>query len=295
MGLFDDMLTSYRGAGVIGTFMGVFVLGGFVLLSVFAFDPQYNGSVQSLDGLIASQEREIAQLERQLNEGKSRYERYLELKAKANALAEIREENRERRKKLDKLARLQERVGDAGVRIDAEAATYVRKYREQVRSKAVGESIGKLVMVDGRTIENATISQVTPAGIHLRHADGIQRIPANELPADLRDRFQFDDAEMEDFLNRERAELGRMEEGIDAGVEDGVRLGRIKYLDRRIPMLTNRLVTYRNNLAILRKQRRPDAKLVRGLQQQITKDQTELKELQRELAKLKKGVARQDE
>ena len=295
MALFDDMLTSYRGAGVIGTLMGVFVLGGFVLLSVFAFDPQYNGSVQSVDGMIASQEREIVQLQRQLDDGKVRYERHLELKARAEALAEVREENRGRGKQLEKLARLQERVGDAGVRIDAEAAAYVRKYRDQVRSKAVGESVGKLVTVDGRTIENATISQVTPAGLHLRHADGIQRIPANELPADLRERFQFDDVEMEDFLKRERAELGRMEEGIDAGVEDGVRLGRIKYLDRRIPMLTKRLTTYRTNMAILRKQRRPDAKLVRGLQQQITKDQAELKELQTELKELKRSSARQDE
>ena len=78
MAIFDDLLTSYRGAGVIGTLMGIFVLGGFILLSVFAFDPQYNGSMQSIDSVLSAQSREIASLEAQLADAKQGYLRHLE-------------------------------------------------------------------------------------------------------------------------------------------------------------------------------------------------------------------------
>ena len=285
MAIFDDMLTSYRGAGVIGTLMGIFVLGGFVFLSMFAFDPHYNGSIQSVDSVIAAQSREITLLEGQLSEAKQSYLKHLEAKGRQSELEVILGKNEAKKARLEKLAGLRERVREASVRIDAGVAGYVRRYREEIRSKAVGEILPKIV-VSGRVIGNAVISQVTPAGIHVMHDEGIARIPANELPEDLRVRFQFEASEMEAYLERERARLGQLEESIEAGMESKAKAERIKYLERRTALLDQQLNRAKANLGTLRRQRRPDTRAIESANRQIRETQAELEKLDRELAKL---------
>jgi len=292
MGLFDDMLTSYRGAGVMGTVLGLVVLGGFGLLATLAFDPANIAPGLSLDGTIAAQGREIARLQEELDAAKLRQLRYQELKASAGELEKIIAGNQERENKLDQLARLQERVGNAEVKIDAEAASYVRRFREQVREAAVGESVAKLVTMDGRVIENATISQVTAAGVHLRHADGILRLPPDELPLEMSDRFQFDDAEMGEFLARERAEVQTLERDIDEGIATQDLTGRVRYLERRIAVVKGRLARNRNYLAELNKIRQSRSNYADICRKQIKKDEVELKDIQPELARLKKELKR---
>jgi hypothetical protein len=293
MPIFDDLLTSYRGAGVIGTLMGIFVLGGFILLSMFAFDPQYNGSMQSIDSVIAGQVREIGVLEEQLADAKQSYLIHLAEKGRQSGLEAQLQKNGEKKEKLEKLAKLRERVKEASTKIDAKVADYVRSYRDQIRKEATGEIIPKIV-VSGRLIENATISQVTPAGIHVMHEEGIARIPANQLPEELRVRFQFDESEMAGFLERERAQLEQMEETIDAGVEDFTKSERIKYLDRRSATLSEQLGTARVNLMTLRRQRRPDARAIESATRRIKETEAQLDKLEQELATLRKGKAKKE-
>lgn len=290
MALFDDMLTSYRGAGVMGTLLGLAVLGGFGLLATLAFDPANLAPGLSLDGTIAAQGRELARLQEELDAAKQRQVRHQELKASAGELELLLTGNQDREKKLDQLASLQERVGDAGVKIDAEAVAYIRRYRDQVRENAVGESVAKLVTMDGRVIENATISQVTAAGVHLRHADGILRLPPDELPLEMRDRFQFDDTEMGEFLARERAEVATFERDVEEGIATKDLTGRVRYLERRIPVVKNRLARNRNYLAELNKIRQSRSNYADICRKQIKKDEVELKELQPELSRLKKDL-----
>ena len=294
MAIFDDLLTSYRGAGVIGTLMGIFVLGGFILLSMFAFDPQYNGSMQSVDSVISAQSREITSLEGQLAEAKHSYLGHLEAKGRQSELEALLEKNEDRKAKLEKLGRLRERVREAAAKIDAGVASYVRSYRDQIRNDAVGEILPK-VMASGRVIENATISKVTPAGIHVMYEQGIARIPANELPDELRIRFQFEESEMAEYLERERARLGKMEETIDAGVENLVTSERIKYLDRRSATLNQQLGMARVNLAALRRQRRPDARAIGSTKHQIKQIEAELDKLDQELTQLKKRAPKKED
>ncbi|QJE97715.1 hypothetical protein [Luteolibacter luteus] len=287
MAIFDDLLTSYRGAGVIGTVMGVFVLGGFIFLSMFAFDPQYGGALQSVDSMLAAQSREITLLEAERSDAKQSYLKHLELKGRQSELEALLEKNEDKKAKLEKLARLRERVRIASAKIDAEVRDYVSSYRDQVRTAATGEVLPKIV-VAGKLIENAVISQVTPAGIHVTYDEGIARVPANELPEELRTRFQFEESEMEAYLERERLRLGQMEESIDAGVEDKVKLERIKYLERRTTQVTHALNRAQANLKSLRRQRRPDANAVQSTNRLIKEAKAELGKLDRELTQLQK-------
>ena len=195
---------------------------------------------------------------------------------------------------MEKLARLRERVSEAAAKIDSRVAEYVRSYRSQIREKAAGEILPE-IMVSGRVIENAVISQVTPAGIHVKHEEGIARIPANELPEELRTRFQFDESEMEDYLERERARLGQMEETIDAGVVDLVKSERIKYLERRSTLIDQKLNRAKANLFTLRRQRRPDARAIESANRQIKDAQAEQTKVDRELTQLKRRVPKKEE
>jgi hypothetical protein len=67
--------------------------------------------------------------------------------------------------------------------------------REQIRqtiwTKAVGEHLGNLTTTSGREYKNAVITRITALGLHIRHADGLARIHAPELPLELQDRFQW--------------------------------------------------------------------------------------------------------
>lgn len=282
MPIFDDMLTSYRGAGVIGTVMGIFVLGGFIFLSMFAFDPHYNGSMQSIDSVIATQAREITLLESQLADAKRGYLKRLEVKGRQSELEVLLEKNEDKKEKLAKLGSLRERVKTASVKIDAEATDYIARYRDQIRTAAVGEVLPE-IQISGRPIKNAVISQVTPAGIHVKYDEGISRIPVDELPEELRERFQFDATEVEAYLARERARLGQMEESIEAGVEDKVKSERIKYLERRVTLVTQQLNRSQANLTALRRQRGSDPRAVEIVTRAIKECQDELTKLEREL------------
>lgn len=51
---FTDMMSSGRGAGVIGSIMAVVVLGGFVLLFVLVFDEGLQGGGETIESVIAS-------------------------------------------------------------------------------------------------------------------------------------------------------------------------------------------------------------------------------------------------
>ena len=56
---FTDMMSSHRGPGVIGMVMGLFVLLGFGVLFVFAFDEGSQGGDLSIESVVRYQAKEI--------------------------------------------------------------------------------------------------------------------------------------------------------------------------------------------------------------------------------------------
>lgn len=278
-----------------GTLMAALVLGGFVVLSMLAYDPQFNGSQKSLDDELVSQEREIALLSRELEGTKARHEIFAAKEAAVTRLDELLRKNREDEVKLRELAALQKRVNESGTELQAEIERYVAAYRSQVRSKAIGETMEKLVTNSGRTFENVTISLVSPAGINLRHADGMVRLGIAELPESLWERFQFDVTESDAFLKKERGEITRLEDGIDAAMKQGEREDRFDFLGRRIPYLNKRVAATRDRISNLRRHRNPDPSLVDKLQDQVSADQGELGKLLPEFNRLKKRMQAEEE
>lgn len=104
--------------------------------------------------------------------------------------------------------------------------TRVRIWRE-----AAGEEIGTLKTRDGRRFEETVISKVTPAGLEIRHRNGIARLEPAHLSEELRDRFQWRESERAAVLAKEQrhrnevAAAGRTDEAAEEP-ERRVRRGR---------------------------------------------------------------------
>lgn len=89
--------------------------------------------------------------------------------------------------------------------LDQTFASYRESYRRSEWTKAVGESLGTLVVRGGKEYRQAVISRVTDAGLEIRHEHGMARVQAPDLDPALRDRFQWDDARRARLLAEERA------------------------------------------------------------------------------------------
>ncbi len=77
-------------------------------------------------------------------------------------------------------------------------------YRTRERERAVGETLESLTLIDGRTFTDVRISGVSDAGMQIRHADGVARIAASDLPRPWHDRFLWTEDERLALLSRER-------------------------------------------------------------------------------------------
>ena len=129
---------------------------------------------------------------------------------------------------------------------------YRSEYREWARLNAVGEKMPSLVVASGKTYENVQIRRVTATGLEIRHDGGSTRLLHDQLPAELRDRFQWDGEaaalalaqETKDEILRERlhaiAQRQREEKRAEAA--------QVAATDRRIRDLENKLAATQASL-----------------------------------------------
>ena len=301
MKLLEDMLPSYRGAGVIGTCLAFFILVSMVGLSLFAFDPSLNGMWESTGAMVARQQREIGVLNRQVEEAQMKYDIYRESKKFRDAVKAnmIRQEATDLRlKEVDeKIEKLTAERADLKARQDAYAAAY----RKQVRGQAKGEILPTIVTKDGRTLETPQVVEVNPAGIQLRYADGIVRVPAKELPEEMWERFQFDEEEMADYLDREEDIAENYEKGVEKALAEGKenlrkekaasRKQRIERLEGNIEALKDRVRVASRQYASLRPNPYRNYRTLTMLIRQVKNDEQAIQQAELELARLKsRGV-----
>jgi hypothetical protein len=299
--LLEDMLPSYRGAGVIGTCLAFFILVSMVGLSLFAFDPSLNGMWESTGAMVARQQREIGVLSRQVEEAQMKYDIYRESKKFRDAVKAnmIRQEATDLRlKEVDeKIEKLTAERSDLKARQDAYAAAY----RRQVRGQAKGEILPTIVTKDGRTLETPQVVEVNPAGIQLRYADGIVRVPAKELPEEMWERFQFDEEEMADYLDREEDIAENYEKGVEKALAEGKenlrkekaasRRQRIERLEGNIEALKDRVRVASRQYASLRPNPYRNYRTLTMLIRQVKNDEQAIQQAELELARLKsRGV-----
>jgi len=203
---FTEMMESGRGPGVIGMLLALFVLIGFGILFMFAFDEGLQGGGQPIESFISNQAKEIEEINRLIAHGGNQLNRTAARDSRAKELREMKRENQFREGRIASLragiAAANESIADKMMEFE----TYKDEYRVIVRRNAKGEKMSRLETRKGDVYENITIRDVTPIGIQIMHDGGHKRIAFEDLPTVLKDRFQFDPKQKTEAIAREDAQ-----------------------------------------------------------------------------------------
>jgi chromosome segregation ATPase len=244
---FSDLLSSSRGPGIIGTLVALVVLGGFGLLFFFVFDEGMQGKDISIESYIRKNDEEIASSKRQLASRETEYlvndqraadNQEANKLAAANALA------------AKQLAELQLDRDEADKKVEAAQAaldSYKDSYRTAERKGAAGETMPELKLLNGITYTDVSITLVDNVGMQIRHSGGVKRIPYQDLPEAMQDRFQFDLGQMTREKEKEK-------------IEDDNHKDQVKLSDLR-----TKLGTQKKQLADLKSQIETDRKTIKEI------------------------------
>lgn len=216
---FSDWMSSARGPGLIGTVLATVVLLGFGVLFVLAFDSRLLGGGPTVESVVSDQAREIETLRERIADQRKPLENLPKLKEAANQLGESRRRVQSQTVELAGL-RDQIKAGEAAVKeLQAQFDAHKDRYRAKVRAEAKGGTLARLETRDGQVYEDVRIREVTAIGMQILHSAGQKRIPYEELPADLQERFQFDPQQKVAALARESDERAAHESFVDAAQE----------------------------------------------------------------------------
>lgn len=200
--------------------MALMVLLGFGVLFMFASDEGDGG--QSIESVIARQASEIESLKASVVHVRKNLDQAPERAASVKELARLK---REGQFFLENIGNLQKTIaaGKAEVARRSEAfEAYKDEYRAYARGAAKGEKMVTLETLTGVVYKNVSIREVTAIGIQIRHDDGHKRLPFEELPDAMRDRFQFDPKQKEKALVEESTTREKHEAAVAvaSGLED---------------------------------------------------------------------------
>ena len=201
---FSDMMSSGRGPGVIGMVMALIVLLGFGLLFMYASD-ETERTGQSIESVIAQQAKDIGSHKSSIIFQRQKLD---QAPARVTNAKELTKFKREIQALTSNSATLKQRIeaGKAEVALRLKAlADYKDEYRAYARGKAKGETLDKLETLTGAVYSGVLIREVTAIGIQIRHADGQKRILFEELPEEMKDRFQYDPKQKEQAMAEEAA------------------------------------------------------------------------------------------
>jgi hypothetical protein len=201
---FNDLMSSGKGPGVIGMLLGLLVLVGFGSLAIFVFDDDSQTGVESLQGTLKRQTKELQHLQSVLADREAELALTPVRAAAAEQLKDLKLSIQAGSSRIqwleDTIPILREAV-ETG--IPQQRSQYLDQYRGDVRSRAVGVKLDELETRSGRKFEQVEIKQITAKELIMRHSDGSKPIPCEELPADLYDYFQFNDQEIANANARE--------------------------------------------------------------------------------------------
>lgn len=200
---FSDLMSSGRGPGVIGMLLALVVMAGFGLLFLFAFDDGMQGADMSIEAVLAQQAKDIGSMQASLDHTRKSLEAQPALEAKAKLLKSATDENMVSAGKLEGLRKTEATTIEAIDSINAEFEKYKNEYRAFARAQAKGEEIPKLTTLSGKIYEEVKIREVNAVGMQIRHKEGPSRIPYEDLPEDMQDRFQFDPKQKQEAIAAE--------------------------------------------------------------------------------------------
>jgi chromosome segregation ATPase len=194
---FSDLMSSGRGPGVIGMLMALLVIGGFGMLFMFAFDSEMQGKGVTIESIIRDQAKEIEEIKHRIVLQKKVLETAPQRLADNARWEELKRQNVYGTASVKSLTEGIEKSQEEYLALTKGWEDYKNEYRTYARSKGVGESLAELTTKTGSIYKRVEIRDVTAIGIQIRHEDGQKRIPFEELPDAMQDRFQFDAANKE--------------------------------------------------------------------------------------------------
>jgi DNA repair exonuclease SbcCD ATPase subunit len=201
------MLQGDDQSGVLTFLVGivVLVLAGVGLSLLVDRRFSFSQGKAALETTIDANDDELAQLTARRDDSQARLDR--QLPRRTGGTSELSKLTATSADLGHRLGEARRKVASLEIEIPKLEETFSR-HREQYRQsewvRAVGESLGNLTVRGGREYRRAEITQVTEVGLEIRHEDGIARLQAPDLPAELCDRFQWDDARRTKALQDER-------------------------------------------------------------------------------------------
>ena len=214
------MLNNDEQSGMVGLLVGIIVLvfaGIFFSLMAdkrFSFSKNRN----SISGLIAEERQELENLKIQLAKTRDEWSRdYEPLLGQGDSLVKLTGDCKASRRRLEALEEERDTISAEVKAALGAFSDYQGRYRQQVRSEAVGEKIPELTSRSGRVFKNVMIAKVSAAGIEIRHEEGSSRLLPDELAPSWNERFQWDDGELELHLKNERIRENRHSKFVDDG------------------------------------------------------------------------------
>lgn len=228
---FSEMMESGRGPGVIGMLLALLVLAGFGVLFVFSFDEKLQGG-KSIESIIAGQAREIDDARESISRAEKKLAQAPERLVRKSELASLGTRNQAREIETESLKTGIKTLDEELASIMRDFEAYKDKFRDKVRAEAKGEIIERLEARDGSVYQNVTIREVTPVGMNIMFDGGLKRIPYEELPAPMIDRFQFDPKQKAAAIAKEHAQRTKHEQAVArvavARAEDNAEKKRIE-------------------------------------------------------------------
>jgi hypothetical protein len=193
MALFDDMLSSSRGPGVIGTLLAMVVLVGFGGLYFLVEDGSGDG--MSLEGTIRQEARKLAHLETSGKLQREKAETAPHLREIAAELAAVKEQIQATDAAIESSATKLENAQAELATLTESFDSYQAGYRNQIRTAAKGTVYPEIKTRSGRTFKDVTVLAVDAVGMSFRYEDGSSRADFEDLPAAIQEQFQYDPRE----------------------------------------------------------------------------------------------------
>jgi hypothetical protein len=232
MAIFDDLISSSRGPGVIGTLVALLVLVGFGTLFLFAFDDDFRGGDKSIESVIRDQGTELESLKSSVIAKTKSIEVAPERSKIALESDEVSRQTRLNKGKVSGVLAIIEKVKGETATTQKSLEDYRQHYREQVRSQAIGLKYPELKTLSGKCYKQVAISRVDAVGLAFTHADGSTRADFDDLPADIQEYFQYDVKEKERTKAAENLIAGQHAKNVELAMDAADRVQQAEMLKK---------------------------------------------------------------
>lgn len=292
MSLNDSVILSGRGPGMIGMVLAMVVLAGFVLLYLFVFDEGMQGADQSLESIIAQQDREIDSLTQVIAHHHHELAKTAALTATGKQLTDVMRAAQLRAARRDKLVRDIDAATTELAATTAKLAAYQQQYVNFIRNRARDRQIPRLLTRKGKSYDNAVIRNVTDLGVEIRHDGGSARISPADLPDDLRDEFRLNPTPQTEPNARPPAAAAAENPSADHNTNNDQRkqeqrIASIRTKESRIDQLNGEIKDLEK--AIPKEQFKPVSKAP-GMTARLNAAKSELAKLRDEVARLRDAL-----